>query len=192
MLRFSAFAQLALAFSLAACSGSDDGSSSSSDGGDTGTPIGDGAATDAPHDTAIAPDGASETSSETSAETSADSPATDTTTGVDGDAHPTDVGNPCVDGSTCSTDFCITDARFPAGYCSEPIAECPAPGGGTDPCPTGSDCVNGLGISAGGASDFCLRECGADTDCRVADGYKCCSGLGHSGHSVCAPKSYCP
>jgi hypothetical protein len=187
MLRFPALAQILFACTLAACGGSSD---SSSNGSDTGTPS-DGAldtkvpsetgadtTSDAPVDSSAdaVPDAMSETTSETASETA-------------GEAGSGAVGAGCTDGSQCSTDFCITDAKFTGGYCSEPIPECPAPGGGPDPCPTGSSCLN-LSITGGtGSGDACARNCSVDGDCRTGEGYKCCP-ISTALH-VCIPTSMC-
>lgn len=109
-------------------------------------------------------------------------------TGVD--ARPV-IGAACTGPTDCAS-YCITDPRYTNGYCSVGIEECPAPGGGPDPCPSGSTCTNSLGFGDGaGHSDFCMRNCTKDADCRVAEGYACC-GSTHAGNLVCVPRTYCP
>ena len=181
LFRISALAQIFFVCSLAACSGSNDSSSGGADSG---------AQTDGALDTT--------TTNETGADAATDAPidaATDahadvaTETETSGEAGAGAVGTACTDGSQCSTDFCITDTRFPGGYCSQTIVECPAPGGGPNPCPTGSSCLN-VAITGGtGSGDACMRDCAADGDCRVAEGYKCCP-ISTDTH-VCLPISLC-
>jgi hypothetical protein len=45
--------------------------------------------------------------------------------------------------ASCMSPMCLTNG-FTGGYCSIPITECPAPGGGHDVCPSGSSCTNDL------------------------------------------------
>jgi len=114
-----------------------------------------------------------------------------TDSGAEMDGGVVVIGAPCT-GTTDCAGVCITDPRFTRGYCSIGIAECAAPGGTFDPCPSGSSCTNGLGFDDdAGHGDFCLSDCATDSDCRVADGYACC-GRTHTGKLVCIPRSYCP
>src|SRR5262249_51580955 len=80
------------------------------------------------------------------------------------------VGSACTHDSDCASGVCFTAAPFTGGYCSVHIGECPAPGGTTEPCPTGSVCIN-PGIGATGGGDYCLKSCTTDADCRVAERY---------------------
>ncbi len=102
------------------------------------------------------------------------------------------VGEPCQTSAACSNALCLDVAPFACGYCSFPIAECPASAGGPGPCPTGSACVNGRAPIDGTDGDYCMAICTGDGQCRTSEGYKCCSGLALSGDSVCAPASFCP
>lgn len=86
------------------------------------------------------------------------------------------VGDACMDNDDC--DFlCATADGFgnPGGSCTV------ACGGNPNACPTGSHCgVEVLGIA------FCNKDCTDDSDCRMAEGYRC---VDQDGDNVteCAP-----
>jgi len=129
--------------------------------------------------------------------------ATDAPTGAadapKGDASSSNgsVGTPCTNDNDCPIDvfgvpdgLCIHQAPFTNGYCSARIGECPAPGGGGQPCPPGSACIH-PGIQQTGGADFCLKQCASGSDCRTADAYTCCPAVAGQMQSVCYPLALC-
>jgi hypothetical protein len=102
------------------------------------------------------------------------------------------IGDPCTGGEGCGSGFCLQDVPFSGGYCSEVIAECPAPGSPTIVCPAGATCENAVVTGAPPqqmARDLCLRSCAVDSDCRVAEGYHCCPSHLVQSARVCVPGS---
>lgn len=69
---------------------------------------------------------------------------------------PGKIGDPCIGDNTCESKLCLLS---PGGYCS--ISPC------SDDCPTGAACL------VLGTVKACFKECTADGDCRVKDGYAC-------------------
>lgn len=64
---------------------------------------------------------------------------------------------------------CLTGASFPKGYCGN--ANCRV--GDETTCPQRSHCYDPTPARPGSGDEFCARDCAADADCRVADGYTC-------------------
>jgi len=74
---------------------------------------------------------------------------------------PPEPGAACGEGLPCAGGLaCVSDMRFPGGYCST-VCD-------TAECPEGSRCVEGFGPR------LCLAPCGTDSDCRP--GYQCWAG----------------
>ncbi len=75
---------------------------------------------------------------------------------------------------------CLTGASFPGGYCSGAVGTCTS-----DPstCPMDGVCFD-AGTAGDVTDDYCAATCGADTDCRMLDGYTC-QPLGPMSQSVC-------
>lgn len=70
-------------------------------------------------------------------------------------------GDPCAPEEGCRSGLtCLSDDRFPGGYC-------------TVPCPDGS-CGDGATCAPEFSTPLCLATCGAPSDCR--DGYQCWRG----------------
>jgi hypothetical protein len=96
------------------------------------------------------------------------------------------IGDPCASGADCQTGLCETNG-FPNGYCTEQVAECPAPGATQTVCPPGSLCQN---WPVGNTDpDLCLKDCSSNLACRLAEGYVCCM-LNPQAH-WCVPADRC-
>ena len=115
-------------------------------------------------------------------------------TGHDGPVGSGAVGDPCTMDDQCNVVIggtnegeCVQQAPFTNGYCSGRVAECSAPG--DNPCPTGAVCI-APGITQTGGEDYCIKQCGSNSDCRVGDGYSCCLAPDGRGPG-CYPTSLC-
>jgi len=72
-----------------------------------------------------------------------------------------DIGAPCGDSTACAGNVCLA---MPNGYCSK--GYCDIAG-----CPGGSTC-----FGDGSGQTSCMKNCMADSDCRVSEGYSCDTG----------------
>jgi len=80
------------------------------------------------------------------------------------------IGKPCAGDADCASGSCITDAKWPGGYCTVR---------GCGECGPDADCSGRSGIGAKG----CFKKCNGPADCRA--GYHCCPDA--NSVKVCVP-----
>jgi hypothetical protein len=82
-------------------------------------------------------------------------------------------GSSCMNDATCGPPpwRCLMGGSFPNGYCSGALGTCSPTAANS--CPNNTHCYDPTPNMPNNGDQYCTRDCAADTDCRMADGYRC-------------------